>query len=649
MKRADDNRIKAVMAIIFLLGAGILLKMYDLQVRKYDFYAAKADSQHKFQSVLEPERGRIFIQDDTAGDNGKLYPLATNKKFADVYAVPKDVKDPDMAAEQLYAVFKQAKTEKEVDDLLKKEEADARYQELKNLKREAEINSRKEAAIKKYLEILTKKNDPYEPIEQKVEEDALKKLYALMGSAGKEIKAQDLKVKDDIMLVKDGGGKEAELKLDGIGYMMKVYRFYPESNIGSNLLGFVGYVGDEQKGRYGLEEFFDEELAGRPGSIRAEKGAGGDLIIINDREYNKPQNGSDLILTINRTIQFAACQKLDAAVARHGADGGSVVVMEPDTGAILAMCSSPNYDPNNYKNVFRLETYNNPAIFAQYEPGSIFKAITMAVALDQERITPQTTYNDTGVVKIADYSIENSDRKAHGVVDMNKVLEESLNTGAIFAMRQVGPDVFGEYVKNFGFGEKAGIEMETEASGDIKNLTNEKLNKELYAATASFGQGIAVTPLQMAAAFGAVANGGILMKPYLVKEIVKTDGNKITTQPKQIRRVISERAATLLGGMLVNVVEEGHGKKAGVKGYYVAGKTGTAQVPKRDGRGYVSGAHIGSFAGFAPVDDPRFVMLVRIDNPRDVEWAESSAAPLFGEIADFLLNYWQVPAERKTE
>lgn len=310
------------------------------------------------------------------------------------------------------------------------------------------------------------------------------------------------------------------------------------------------------------------------------------------------------------------------------------------------MCSNPDYDGNNYQDTKDIKTFTNPAIFSQYEPGSIFKVITMAMALDQEKVTPQTTYDDTGQVIISKYRIENSDHKANGVQTMTEVLEKSLNTGAIFAMRSVGPDLFSEYVKKFGFGEKTGIELEGESKGDMKNLVKKPVG-ELYAATASFGQGMAATPIQIAAAFLTLANNGIMMKPYIVKEIIKPDGAKIETQPKTVGRIISEKAATVIGGMMVNVIENGHGKKAGVKGYYVAGKTGTAQVPAKNG-GYQAGAHIGSFAGFAPASNPKFVMLVRIDQPRDVEWAESSAAPLFGELAEYMLNYWQVPKERTT-
>ena len=675
----SNNRLNLIIAIVFLLAVSILIRLFNLQVLKNDFYLFLAASQHQITNLLEPERGKIFMQDFTKGGS-ELYPLATNKNFAVIYAIPKEVKDEKNLAEQLYFSFWQEKTERKVEKLLKEQEAerlsqeiaqikdwpeadkknkeaeiiqrheilmaDQYYQELRKIKKEAEINLRKKQILDNYLKILTKANDPYEPLAEKVEEGILKKLYfALSAKDNPTIGLEDILIKNNLMVIKNSD-QEKELKIAGLGFFFKEFRYYPESNSGANLVGFVGYAGEQTAGRYGLEEFFDHELAGNFGLYKAEKDARGEAIILNQSEYQKPQNGADLILTINRTIEYQACKQLNQAVAKHGADGGTVIIMEPKTGAILAMCSSPDYDPNNYQTVKELNIFNNPAIFAQYEPGSIFKVITMAAGLDQEKITPQTTYQDNGPVKIANYSIENSDRQSHGQVTMAQVLEQSLNTGAIFVSKQIGPEVFASYLKNFGFGEKTGIELEGEAKGDISNLTDKKKNKELYAATASFGQGVAVTPLQMITAFAAIANGGLLVKPFVVKEIIKNDGSKIETQPKMIRRVFSEKAATLLTGMMVNVVENGHGKRAGVKGYYIAGKTGTAQVPKKDGRGYQPNAHIGSFAGFAPVDEPRFVMLVRIDQPRDVEWAESSAAPLFGQLAEFVLNYLQVPKER---
>ena len=269
----------------------------------------------------------------------------------------------------------------------------------------------------------------------------------------------------------------------------------------------------------------------------------------------------------------------------------------------------------------------------------------MAIGLELEKVTPSTTYTDTGSVSIGSYTIRNSDGKAHGVQTMMDVLDESLNTGTIFVARKVGVEQFRKYVKAFGFGSITGIDLDTETSGDVSSLDQKK--SDIYVATGSFGQGITVTPLQLITAYSALANGGKLMKPYIVDTIVKPDRSVIRTAPKVIRQVISARTSDLIGGMLVNVVRKGHGKRAGVPGYFVAGKTGTAQVPRKDGRGYDRNATIGSFAGYAPVERPAFVMLVRIDNPRDVQWAESSAAPLFGELAHFLLQYYEVPPDEK--
>jgi cell division protein FtsI/penicillin-binding protein 2 len=226
---------------------------------------------------------------------------------------------------------------------------------------------------------------------------------------------------------------------------------------------------------------------------------------------------------------------------------------------------------------------------------------------------------------------------------MTDVLDESLNTGAVFAVQKIGAESFKKYVEDFGFGETVGIGLDFESSGNISSLSKKGA---IWSATGSFGQGISVTPIQVVAAFGAIANGGKLMKPYIVDEIRKSNGEIIKAEQKVIRQVISSRTATLLGGMLASVVEHGHGKRAGVSGYYVAGKTGTAQVAKKEGSGYEKDVTIGSFVGFAPVEDPKFVMLVKIDHPRDTIWAEATAAPLFGEIAKFMLNYFKVPPSR---
>ncbi len=460
------------------------------------------------------------------------------------------------------------------------------------------------------LNKLDRTDDPYEPI-----------LHRLSEEKKDEIKA---------------------LGIEGLGFTKESIRVYPEAKFGGHILGFLGEGENGKKGRYGLEGYFEEELAGVPAKIgTVENGVRG--LLGSSKKPKFAIDGADIVLTVDRTIQFVACEKLRQAVARHEADGGTVIIMEPKSGAILAMCSSPDYDPNKFGEVENVSVFNNPAIFFQYEPGSVFKAITMAAAVDMGKVGPQTTFEDMGSIKIGSDEIKNSDLKAHGTQTMTQVLDESLNTGAVFAMRAIGSTDFRRYVKSFGFGEETGIELLKEVSGDISSLDRKG---EIYQATASFGQGIAVTPLQIVNAFVAVANGGTLMRPYIVDEIRRSDGTVSKNLSKEVRRVISPRASTLISSMLVSVVENGHGKRAAVPGYYVAGKTGTAQVPRRDGKGYEKDITIGSFVGFAPLQNPRFVMLAKIDHPRDVQWAESTAAPLFGEIAKFLLQYMNVPTER---
>ena len=309
---------------------------------------------------------------------------------------------------------------------------------------------------------------------------------------------------------------------------------------------------------------------------------------------------------------------------------------------MLALCSSPDFDPSNYGKVPDLSVLNNPVTLDAYEPGSVFKAFTMAAGLDANKINPKSTYLDKGVEEIDNFKIKDSDGVAHGVQDMTTVLDESLNLGTIFVQRQLGKDAFRQYVQAFGFGAKTGIGLTPESKGDVSSLAKKG---DIWAATGSFGQGITTTAIQLAAAYASLANGGRLLRPYIVDEIIHPDGTREKTKPTVVSQPITARSSRLITGMLVSVVENGHGKKAGVPGYYVAGKTGTAQVASSKG-GYQKDVTIGSFAGYAPASDPKFVMVVRINHPRDVQWAESSAAPLFGQMAKFLLSYFQVPPER---
>ncbi len=512
----------------------------------------------------------------------KITQIATNQQLALVYADPRQIEHAGDAAEALAEIFK--------------------------------FDEEKEEAIQVRLD---QPDDPYEPIKREVPEDVLSKLI--------------------------------EKDIPGIHYVRSETRLYPEASMSGHVIGFVGKNEDGSlAGKYGIEGYFEEILAGKQGFIRSERDIAGRLIAVAERSIQPAEDGADIVLTIDRTIQYKACNALQAAIDKHQADGGSIVVVEPMTGKILAMCGAPDFDPNEYGNVSSINKFNNPAIFEAYESGSIFKALTMAGAIDSGKLDATTRFTDTGQAMVGGWHkpIGNAEGKIYGDVDMTQVLEDSINTGMIFAMRQMGQDPFIEYVKRFGFGQRTGIELETELPGNISSLDS---SAEVYAATATYGQGITVTPIQIAMAYAALANGGILKKPQIVDEIRYADGTVETRPSQDITRVIDQKSARTIGAMLVSVIEHGHGARAGVDGYYIGGKTGTAQVARGDGIGYSKDYTIGSFAGFGPVEDPKFAMVVRIDNPRTVVWAETTAAPLFGEMAEFLLQYFEVPPVRKID
>ncbi|MEO8065767.1 MAG: penicillin-binding protein 2 [Candidatus Doudnabacteria bacterium] len=445
-------------------------------------------------------------------------------------------------------------------------------------------------------------------------------------------------------LTDDVSAKVKALKIPGIYLEAQDIRFYPEQNLASQVLGFLGYKGDQRVGQYGIEGKYEKNLAGEKGTIGSDSNPSGSWISLANRNLVQAKDGDDIYLTLDPEIQHKAQQVLEDAVQNHTADGGSVIVLNPKTGAVLAMASAPDFDPNNYGKVTDLSTYSNKVLSADYEPGSIFKAITMAASLNEAKVTPDTTFNNMGSEQVDDKIIKNSDPNLFlGPQNMITVLDESLNTGAMFVEQQIGNDTFKKYVQKFGFGKIIDFDLPGQSPGDIANLDRKG---DIFFATASFGQGITVTPLQMAQAYAAIANGGKMVKPYIVNKIVHPDGSQDTFGPQPGTDVIDSKTASTLSAMLVDVVENGHGKKAGVKGYYIAGKTGTAQVPFKDKSGYDPDKNIGSFIGFGPVDNPQFVILVRVDGPKDVKFAESTAAPAFGDIASFMLNYLQIPPSR---
>jgi cell division protein FtsI/penicillin-binding protein 2 len=481
------------------------------------------------------------------------------------------------------------------------------------------------------------------PREVEAPEEAAEKLAAILSMDKNEI-LQKVSKPDDLyeVLKKKLSLEEAnrigQEKLKGIYLSDESWRYYPGGSLASQVIGFVAYNENELQGRYGIERSFEEKLKGSAGILEQERDTGGRWISIGAKSITPAQNGVDIVLSLDHIIQFKAEAILKSALQKHQADSGKIIVMDPTDGKILAMAAEPGFNTNDFSKVENVEIFTNPNVSNAFECGSVFKTFTMAMGLDTGKVTPDTTYVDTGIVEEAGHDIRNSDLKANGVQTMTNVLEKSLNTGVIYVERLLGNQEFFDYVKKFGFGEVTGIDLPNESAGNLLNLHS---NRDIEYFTASFGQGIMVTPIQLINAYTAIAGGGELLKPQII-ESVKKNGVEERTKREVLRKVISKNTANQLALMLESNVINGHGKLAGVPGYRIGGKTGTAQIIDRETGKYREDATIGSFAGFGPIENPRFVMLVIIDYPKDVEWAESTAAPVFGEMAKFLLDYFGV-------
>ncbi len=614
--RNVGGRITVLSVFFIILALAVMIKLFSLQILSVDYYNALASGQHELYQKLFPERGSIYVSEE---ENGKktLFPLVTNQEEELLYAVPKEIENPEETAKKLIEIIGPLAEEQKIEEVEKQLFADI----------SPDLDPKLVSEIKENRRVKWR------------EEQTKKEMANLSGIlANKELSYKPIKHR----LTKEETEKIKNLNIKGLYFKSETWRFYPESGVGGQVFGFWGFEGDNRVGRYGLEGYFDDILSGKFGELYGERDALGNIIAVGKSSIKEKVDGSDLVLTLDRAIQYKACQSLYQAVDYFKAQGGSVVVMEPKTGAILAMCGAPDFNPDKYGEAEDMAVYNNPAIFSAYEPGSVFKMMTMAAAIDTDKVQPETVYEDTGQVVIGPDEIKNYNDKIYGRQNMVGVLDNSINTGAIFAMRQTGRKVFAKYVKDFGFGELSGIELDKEVKGDISNLDK---RGEIYPATASFGQGITVTPIQLAAAYSAIANGGKLMRPYIVSQIVSPSGEAKNFLPQETRRVISSKTALMLSGMMVSVVENGHGAKAAVSGYRVAGKTGTAQVAKKNGVGYSDEVTV-TFAGFAPFSNPRFTMVVMIDRPQWGKEAAVISAPIFADIAKFILQYYNVAYDK---
>jgi cell division protein FtsI/penicillin-binding protein 2 len=416
-------------------------------------------------------------------------------------------------------------------------------------------------------------------------------------------------------------------------------RYYPQGQLASHAVGFVNA---ERGGFYGVEGYYDDWLL-KEGGVAFTSAPQESLSTLAPevRRYLPSHAGKDLVLTIDATLQWIVEDELRKGLEKYKAERGTIIAVEPQTGAILAMASLPNYNPNRYGEA-PFASYLDPAVSEQYEPGSVFKIITMAAGLDTGTITPTMMFNDTGVIAVGSRVIFNSQRVGYGRISAVEAFARSLNVVTAQVAVEVGAGSFYEYVRRFGFGSPTDVDLAGEVQGALKTPGLETWSLSDLG-TNSFGQGLAVTPLQMVNAVASIANDGRLMRPYVVQSRV-ADGKASTTEPTVLQQSMTPEHAQELTDMMVQVVEQGN-KAALVEGYTVAGKSGTAQIPTRGG--YEEDAVIASFVGFAPAQDPAFALIIKLErpDPEITQWASNNAAPMFAQISKRFLEYLNIPPD----
>ncbi|MDQ0088410.1 stage V sporulation protein D (sporulation-specific penicillin-binding protein) [Paenibacillus anaericanus] len=486
------------------------------------------------------------------------------------------------------------------------------------------------------------------PVQIKSPELTARSLAPLLGMT-EEAVLKSITKKQSIVRLQPGGrkitmekGQEIrDLGLPGIVVAEDNKRYYPYEGLAAHILGFTGSY---NQGLTGLESKYNSELSGMNGSVSYLSDAGGRLMPGTSEKYVEPKDGLSLQLTIDKSIQSIMERELDDAMTRLQANSALSIAMNPKTGEILGMAARPGYEPSQYQE-YPADVYNrNLPIWMTYEPGSTFKIITLAAALEEKKVD---LYNDhffdPGYVSVGGAKLRCWKRGGHGSQTFLQVVENSCNPGFVALGQRLGKETLFKYIKDFGFGTKTGIDLSGESNGILFKLPQVG---PVELATTSFGQGVSVTPIQQITAVSAAINGGKLYKPYVAKSWTNTETGEVVenVEPQLVRQVISEETSKLVRSALESVVANGTGGNAFIDGYRVGGKTGTAQKVI-NGR-YSSNEHIVSFIGFAPADDPQIVVYTAIDNPQGIQFGGVVAAPIVRNILADALEYMKVPARK---
>ena len=442
-------------------------------------------------------------------------------------------------------------------------------------------------------------------------------------------------------LSKEQADKIESLKIKGLSIFKDNWRYYPGGDLASHTLGFLAYKGNTLSGQYGLERFYNTTLSKPKEEAYVNFFA---EVFSNLRDTISKTSRGDIVTTIEPVVEYNLESELSGIMEKWNADQTGGIIMNPQTGEIYAMAGFPDFDLNNFKSVSDVGVYRNPMIENVFEFGSVIKPMVMAGAIDAGVVTPETTYFDGGSVVIDKKTINNFDLKGRGTINMQTVLDQSLNTGMVFVENKLGHDKFRTYMKSYGIGEKTGIDLPNETSGLISNLDSPR---NIEYSNASFGQGIALTPIEAARTFSILANGGKLITPHLVKEIKYDNGlSKTLEYPFVKENLLKKETTDTITRMLVHVFEAYDNGIHKFNNYSVATKTGTAQVAREDGKGYYEDRHMHSFFGYFPAYDPKFLIFLFVKNPKEVKYASQTLIPPFVNLTKFIINYYNVAPDR---
>lgn len=576
------SRIQFLFFVFLFSLALVILRLSYWQVIKTDELAASARDQYASKDIVNTARGSIITADG--------FPLVVNQAVYTLGAyIPAIVDDPVSIVDRIMPNL-----DLEIDDPALATDAASRKVALD------ELTSLTRSTM---LERLSK--------------------------TGYSVLARGLSVKEKETI--------ENLDIKGLVFDQSFTRGYPEASMSAQITGFVGRddVG-KPTGYFGLEGFYDRELAGRSQIIKQEKDAAGNPLLIGDFQSLPGRDGRTLKLYLDRGTEYIVEEELKKGIEKYGASSGEVIVMDPKTGGIMAMASLPSYDPAKF-HLFNTSLYKNPSVANAYEPGSTFKVLVMAAAFNEGAVNEDDHCDIcSGAYQIGKYWIKTWDETYHPNATPEEIIVHSDNVGMVWTEQKLGGEKMLEYIKKFGFGQKTGVDLQEEVTPTLRTKWG-----DIDYATSSFGQGIAVTSIQLLAAVGAIANQGVLMEPHLVQSVI--GDTEVPIPPKSKGEVISKKTADRLTALMVQAVVQGEAKWAAPKGYVVAGKTGTAQIAV-EGH-YDAEKTTASFVGFAPASNPKFVMIVKLSEPQSSQWAAETAAPLwFGIAKKLLLRYNIAPS-----